>query len=153
MPPTTAEIIAAAHVVVDIPVAWGEMDALNHVNNVSFFRYLETSRVAFLRALGPGVGFDASDRRRGVGFILQHAECRFRRPVNFPDTLRVTSSLVSIGDDRFTLEHQVISTATDHVAAVGRGTIVTYDYAAHAKVSIPPVVRDALARFPVRAPE
>lgn len=149
MPPTTAEIIAAAHVVVDIPVAWGEMDALNHVNNVSFFRYLETARVAFIRALG----VDVSDRRRGLGFILQHAECRFRRPVNFPDTLRVTASLVSIGDDRFTLEHQVISTATDHVAAVGRGTIVTYDYAAHAKVSIPPIVREAIARFPIRASE
>lgn len=149
MPPTTAEIIAAAHVVVDIPVAWGEMDALNHVNNVSFFRYLETARVAFIRALG----VDVSDRRRGLGFILQHAECRFRRPVNFPDTLRVTASLVSIGDDRFTLEHQVISTATDHVAAVGRGTIVTYDYAAHAKVSIPPIVREALARFSIRASE
>ncbi len=149
MPPTTAEIIAAAHVVVDIPVAWGEMDALNHVNNVSYFRYLETARVAFIRALG----VDVSDRRRGLGFILQHAECRFRRPVNFPDTLRVTASLVSIGDDRFALEHQVISTATDHVAAVGRGTIVTYDYAAHAKVSIPPIVREALARFPIRASE
>lgn len=149
MPPTTAEIIASAHVVVDIPVAWGEMDALNHVNNVSFFRYLETARVGFIRALG----VDVSDRRRGLGFILQHAECRFRRPVNFPDTLRVTSSLVSIGDDRFTLEHQVISTATDHVAAVGRGTIVTYDYSVHAKVSIPPIVRDALARFPIRASE
>lgn len=146
MPPTTAEIIAAAHVVVDIPVAWGEMDALNHVNNVSFFRYLETARVAFIRSLG----VDVSDRRRDLGFILQHAECRFRRPVNFPDTLRVTSSLVSIGDDRFTLEHQVISSATDHVAAIGRGTIVTYDYSAHSKVNIPPVVRAALGRFPIR---
>lgn len=147
MPLDPAAILAAAHVVVDIPVAWGEMDALNHVNNVAFFRYLETARVAFIRALGPEVGFDASDRRRGIGFILQHAECRFRRPVNFPDMLRVTSSLVAMQSDRFTLEHHVISTTYNEVSAVGRGTIVTYDYAAHAKVDVPAVVRTALERF------
>ena len=27
---------------------WGEMDALGHVNNVSYFRYFETARIDFL---------------------------------------------------------------------------------------------------------
>ena len=34
-------------IITEIPVAWGEMDALNHVNNVVYFRYFETARIDF----------------------------------------------------------------------------------------------------------
>ncbi|KZN46387.1 hypothetical protein N482_12855 [Pseudoalteromonas luteoviolacea NCIMB 1942] len=35
-----------------INVVWGEMDALGHVNNVSYFRYFETARIDFLKQTG-----------------------------------------------------------------------------------------------------
>ncbi|HLP82730.1 MAG TPA: thioesterase family protein, partial [Phycisphaerales bacterium] len=79
-----------------------------------------------------------------VGFILQGVQCRFRRPVVFPDTLRVTARLVKMEEDRFTLAHEVISEAQQVVAAVGEGTIVTYDYANARKVAIPPTLRARL---------
>jgi acyl-CoA thioester hydrolase len=118
---------------VSIPVAWGEMDALNHVNNVAYFRYLETARVEFIRSLG----VDVSDRAKGVGFILQHAECRFRRPVVFPDTLTIATTVLNIEADRFTLEHTLTSTAQSQVVAIGKSTIVTYDYPNACKMNIP----------------
>jgi len=118
---------------VSIPVAWGEMDALNHVNNVAYFRYLETARVDFIRSLG----VDISDRAKGVGFILQHAECRFRRPVVFPDTLTITTTVLTVETDRFTLEHTLTSHAQSQVVAIGKSTIVTYDYPNTCKMTIP----------------
>jgi len=39
-------------VMIDIPVAWGEVDALGHVNNAVYFHYLESSRIAFVRSCG-----------------------------------------------------------------------------------------------------
>ena len=36
-------------VVTEIPVAWGEMDALQHVNNVTYFRYFETARIDYFK--------------------------------------------------------------------------------------------------------
>jgi acyl-CoA thioester hydrolase len=33
------ELLAGYPVILDIPVAWGEMDALRHVNNIVYFRY------------------------------------------------------------------------------------------------------------------
>jgi acyl-CoA thioester hydrolase len=116
-----------------IPVAWGEMDALNHVNNVAYFRYLETARVEFIRSLG----VDVSDRVKGIGFILQHAECRFRRPVVFPDTLTIATTVLNIEADRFTLEHTLTSTVQSQVVAIGKSTIVTYDYPNACKMNIP----------------
>ncbi len=125
------------------------MDALGHVNNVLFFRYLESARVAYIQALGlPSLREIKPDEGSPpVGFILQHAQCRFRRPVVYPDTLRVTARLQSIEVDRFTLEHEIVSDQLKDVAALGTGTIVTYDYTRGTKVNMPHVIREAIERL------
>lgn len=137
-------VLTASRVTIEIPVAWGEMDALGHVNNVVYFRYLESSRIAFIRSLALDDVRSVQVDGVKVGFILQGVQCRFRRPVVFPDTLRVTARLVKMEEDRFTLAHEVISEAQQVVAAVGEGTIVTYDYANARKVAIPPTLRARL---------
>ena len=38
-------------VIVEFPVAWGEMDALGHVNNVAYFRYFENARIAYFERI------------------------------------------------------------------------------------------------------
>ena len=30
-----------------MPIRWGDMDAMGHVNNTLYFRYLETARIAW----------------------------------------------------------------------------------------------------------
>lgn len=134
--------LSLAKVHLSIPVAWGEMDALGHVNNVAYFRYLESSRVEYLRRLG--FGRLPGGATPGIGFILQAAQCRFRRSVVYPDTLRVTARCTNIGTDRFTLAHEIISTSLNETAAVGEGTIVCYDYAKASKVPVPPELRAAI---------
>ena len=37
---------------VTIPVAWGEMDAFGHVNNVIYARWIESARVEYSRRIG-----------------------------------------------------------------------------------------------------
>jgi len=123
-----------------LPVAWGEMDALGHVNNVVYFRYLECARVEFMRRCG----MTELRTPQGVGVILQHVQCRFRRPIVFPDTVTITARVTSIEADRFTLDHEIFSTAQSVVAAVGTSTIVTYDYTAKTKVPIPADLRRAI---------
>ena len=39
-------------VVIQQTVAWGDMDAYRHVNNVVYFRYLENARLEYLERLG-----------------------------------------------------------------------------------------------------
>ena len=40
---------------VTLDVAWGEMDALGHVNNIRYFAWAETARIALFRQLGMAV--------------------------------------------------------------------------------------------------
>lgn len=142
-----------APVTITIPIHWGDMDALGHVNNVLFFRYLESARVAYIQALGLSSlrEIRPADGSPAVGFILQHAQCRFRRPVIYPDTLRVTARLQSIESDRFSLEHEIISDSQRDVAALGTGTIVTYDYTQQTKTPMPDEIRLAIERLERKA--
>lgn len=109
------------------------MDALGHVNNAVFFRYMESARVAILLWLG----IDRLKMESGLGVILQSATCRFRRPVVYPDTLLISSRIESIEPDRFTLAHDLTSKATGEVVAIGHGIIVAYDYSKGAKAALP----------------
>jgi acyl-CoA thioester hydrolase len=137
-------LLAASRATIDIAVAWGEMDALGHVNNVVYFRYLECSRIAFIRSLGLDDVRSVTIASVRIGFILQSVQCRFRRPVVFPDTLRITARLTNIAADRFTLAHEIMSTSQQVVAAVGEGTIVTYDYENARKIEMPAELRSRL---------
>lgn len=127
-------------VIVEIPVQWGEMDFFRHVNNTVFFRYFESARIAYLDR----IGFRQESENGGVGPILAATDCRFRRPLTYPDTISVGARAVEVGADRFTMEYRLVSHAQREVAAVGGGTLVAYDYAAARKAPLPEAVRAAI---------
>jgi len=129
-------------VTIEVPVVWAEMDAFGHVNNAVYFRYFESSRIEYLRQAG---WFELPTAPGGrVGVILHSVQARFRRPVTFPDTLLVSSRLLDMSTDRFTLEHQVWSTKLSEVATEGQGLIVSYDYERHEKTPIPEAPRQRI---------
>ncbi|MBP7568205.1 MAG: acyl-CoA thioesterase, partial [Burkholderiaceae bacterium] len=35
-----------------VPIRWGDMDAMGHLNNGSYFRFLETIRIEWFRSIG-----------------------------------------------------------------------------------------------------
>jgi len=120
-------------VVIDLDVAWAEMDSFAHVNNVVYFRYFENARVAYLTRVG---WFDLM-RDASVGPILKSADAVFRKPVKYPDRLTVGARIINIESDRVTFEHRVISEAWNDVAAEGEGVVVCYDYRANRKTPLP----------------
>lgn len=131
------ELLSDDPVHIEIPVAWGEMDAFGHVNNVAYFRYIESARVAYLRALGD-VEFMGGV---GIGPILASVQCRFKSPFAFPDTLIVGTRMRDLGVDRFTMQHRLVSVAQGRIVAEGEGLVVAYDYATGSKAPVPAAVR------------
>ena len=51
------------------PVRWGDMDAMGHVNNTVYFRYLETARIEWMRSVGCNPAPDGQGQFAGV--VLQ----------------------------------------------------------------------------------
>ncbi|HRR40051.1 MAG TPA: thioesterase family protein [Syntrophales bacterium] len=120
-------------VVIKFPVQWGDMDAFQHVNNVSYFRYLENARLAYFESFDI-IGFMA---KSGVGPILAATSCVFKTPLKYPDTVLVAAKVTTIKEDRFTMDYRIVSTKQQKVAAEADSVIVTFDYRANKKVPIP----------------
>ena len=136
-----SELLAGFPVIIEIPVAWGEMDAFQHVNNIVYFRYFENGRARYLSQVG---FFDVAAGRAAVGPILASINCRFRYALTFPDTVTVGVRVVALGADRFTVLHRVVSQRAQVVAAEGEGVIVSYDYHLGQKTPLSEPVRAAI---------
>jgi acyl-CoA thioester hydrolase len=128
-------------VTVRIPVAWGEMDAFGHVNNVVYFRYFETARIACFER----IGYSDLMRDGGVGPILAHTECRFRIPLEYPDTVTSATRIDEISQQGFVMRYAVFSHRHERVAAEGTGRIVSFDYRGGRKIDLPTAIAERLS--------
>lgn len=137
---TIEELVRGFPVVVEMDVRWGDMDAFNHVNNVSYLRYFESGRIAYFEALELADFFG----NRGIGPILAETSCRYKFPLTYPDRISVGVRSDRFAQDRFTQTYIIVSHRHRRVAATGDGTIVTFDYTANRKSPIPDRIRRRL---------
>ncbi|MFT3885562.1 MAG: thioesterase family protein [Flavobacteriales bacterium] len=124
----------------DVPVAWGEQDFFGHVNNIVYFRYFESVRMHYLDR----IGVLRSHREQGLGVILASTTCDFKKPVAWPQRLRVSTGATHIGNTSFTMGYR-ITDEQGAVVATGSSVQVMYDYPRGAKAPVPDAVRAAIA--------
>jgi acyl-CoA thioester hydrolase len=127
------DILKECPVVIEIPVAWGEMDAFHHVNNIFYFRYFESARIVYFEK----VNMLEIMSRTGIGPILASTHSRFKIPLTHPDTVSVGARVSKIEKDRFEMDYFVLSHKLKKIAADGGGTIVSYNYQENKKAPLP----------------
>ena len=127
------DLLAGFPVVIQIPVAWGEMDAFQHVNNVVYFRYFESGRFAYFERVRM---WDFIEQT-GIGPILASTQCRFKVPLTHPDTVSVGVRVSRIEEDRCVMEFAIASDRLGRIAAEGDGVIVCYNYREKRKATWP----------------
>jgi len=130
-------------VVIEIPVAWGQMDAFRHLNNTAYFRFFESGRIAYFERLDLLEYMEATS----VGPILAATNCRFKIPLTYPDTVSIGTRVPEIADDRFTMEYYVVSHKHQKVAAEGTGLIVCFDYKQNKKTGIPSELKQRIEQL------
>jgi len=130
-------------VIINIPIAWGEMDAFQHVNNVAYFRYFESARIMYSEKLG----LLTLRERTGIGPILGSASCRYKFPLTYPDTISVGTKITDMTEDRFTMKYMIVSHKHQKIAAEGDGVIVMYNYNEGKKTAIPEEIRKKILAF------
>lgn len=98
------------------PIHWGEMDAFNHLNNVVYYRYAESARIGYLKALGM---FDGN-----MVTVLAQSSCQYLRPVIFPDTLLLGVRCQRLGTTSIVIEYSYYSMAQAAIVATAEAVIV-----------------------------
>ena len=131
------ELISAYPIVIEIPVAWGDMDAFQHVNNIMYFKYFESARISYFGK----INFMEVMNETGIGPILASTQCRYKIPLTYPDYVTVGAKVDTIEKERFIMKYVVISHKHEKIAALGEGVLVTFDYQNNKKTLIPDEIK------------
>jgi acyl-CoA thioester hydrolase len=123
-----------------IPIRWGDMDAMRHVNNATYFRYFETIRVEWLHSI------NAAPNPDGEGPVIVNAFCNFLKQLEFPGTLVAKHYVANVGRSSFdtflTLER---TDGEGIVHANGGATVVWIDLHAQKSRPLPDWLRGLLS--------
>jgi acyl-CoA thioester hydrolase len=124
-----------------IAIRWGDMDAMGHVNNTMYFRYMEQCRISWFEALG--IGPDPN----GEGPVIVNASCEFRRELVYPGTVLVRQWVGDIGTSSFQT-WLTLSRSDDPgtVSAEGAARVVWVDFPRRKSAPLPGAVRTAIVR-------
>ena len=132
-----------------MPVRWGDMDAMGHVNNTVYFRYIETARIAWLETVGALP--DAAGASAGAGAsgpVLVNAQCSFLKQLKYPAEIEITSYAGPPGRSSFEMSHEIRLVGDDGQAgklhAEGAAKIVWVDFVAEKSVPLPDGIRSLL---------
>ena len=126
--------------IIDLNIEWGDMDALQHVNNIEYFKYFQAARIAYFEKIDSESVM--GDTR--VSSILASTQCKFIYPLAYPDSISVGVRVDAMADQYFTMKYAVVSHKHQRLAAIGDAKVVMFDYANNKKASIPNEIRKTI---------
>lgn len=123
-----------------MPIRWGDMDAMGHVNNAVYFRYLEQARVEWLQSA------DFAVEWRDTGPVVINAHCTYLRQLKYPGEIEIRTYAGEPGRSSFETVQEIRRVDTpDVLCAEGGAKVVWVNYAEEKSVPIPDALRRLLA--------
>jgi len=114
-------------------VAWGDMDAFGHVNNVSYARYFETARAEYFSSFQL---WSSKLEKQASGPVLIHMDLDYRRQTSYPETLSITVGITKASRRSFSMGCSMWNEAGDCVLTAS-ADFMWFDFAAGKPASIP----------------
>jgi acyl-CoA thioester hydrolase len=122
-------------------VRFGDLDAMQHMNNVEYLRFFETARIDYLMGVLPE---HEPGSRRQFGFIFAECHIAYRSPARFREEIRTWVWPSEVARSSVRLEFAMRSESDGRVLAEGYGVLVGYDYDAEEPRPLPDELRDRL---------
>ena len=119
-----------------IAVRWGDMDAMGHVNNANYFRYMETERIDWFRSIG------CVPDAQGEGPVIVNAFCNFYRQFEYPDEVLLKMYVSDPGRTTFESWATMEKVAEPGVVcAAGGATTIWVNFPQQKAVGLPDWIR------------
>ena len=119
------------------PIRWGDMDAMGHVNNAVYFRYMESARIDWMVSIGQQPGTAPAE-----GFVVANAFCSFHRQLEYPNDVLLKTYVSDPG--RTTIESWAMMEYAREpgvIRAAGGATMIWVEYAKQKAASLPAWLR------------
>ena len=116
-----------------LDIAWGDMDALGHVNNVRYFEYFQQARIEWLSRLSETLAGEE-------GPVIIHTSCTFLKPVVYPARVAIDCYLHSLGRSSLVVDHDLYQEG--ELMAQGVCKLVWVDYKQSKAIPVPESIRN-----------
>ena len=117
---------------IEIPVRWGDMDALGHVNAAVYFTYFEQARVTMMAKFGHSVKFGEQ------GPVVITSGCEFLKQLYFPNTVLLKVYIAEPGRSSFMTYYDVMTKdEPETFYARGYGKVVWVNYKEEKSIPLP----------------
>ena len=123
-----------------VPMRWGDMDAMGHMNNAVYFRIMESARIECFTGLGFG------PNPQGEGIVIVNAFCNFLRQLTYPCDIVVHSYVSNLGRSSF--DNWALLERADQpgvLHASGGATVCWVDFPAQKSAPLPERLRALIA--------
>lgn len=132
-------ILENSPVVYEQKVAWGDMDAFGHVNNVMYYRYVESARIAYFDALNI-FSYD-------VNTVIASSQCKYLKPVFYPDTLHIGIRVEELRNSAMRMSYTLFSEKHNDVVAIAEAVVVFVDKVEMKKTQMPKEIREKIIKL------
>lgn len=143
--PDMSDIRRLAHIE-RIPIRWGDMDAMGHVNNTVYFRFMEQARIRWFDRLVP-----EQDAWQTTGVVIANATCNYRRAITYPGTVEVKLFVGAPGGASVPTTYELRVDDDPEPYADGAAMVVFIDMKTQKSRRIPEAIRARLERAAVEA--
>ena len=126
-------------VIYEQSVAWGDMDAFGHVNNVMYYRYIESARIRYMEEL--------NIFQQDVYMVVASNQCKYIRPVFYPDQLKIGVCVEEMRNSALRMSYLLWSEAQQTVVALSEAVIVCVNKENMNKTEIPAVIREKVTEI------
>ena len=117
----------------EVCVHWGDMDAMQHVNNIIYLKWVESTRLLLFEQLMKGETAGVAE----IGPILAWSDIKYIAPVVYPDTVKIDFDIVEIKEDRLECQAHLYSIEQNRLVAISKNTIKAYNIKKLKKAEIP----------------
>ncbi len=125
----------------DIPLRFGDLDAMGHVNNAVTLTLLELGRMKFFAEV-LGVA-----RVEDIRFILAEAVVRYRIPILLHDAVRLRINVTDISRSSFRFLYELFDPRDGRIFTEAETVQVMFDYAAGRPLPITPEYEAIFRRY------
>lgn len=122
---------------VELEVRWRDLDAFDHVNNASYLGYIEEARVRWFKSLSEDWAGESAAP------IMAAVAVNYRRPINWPETVRIELIAERVGNKSLTVGHRITSATDPGVLYCDGHTVLVWVDRGGQSVPLPDKVRAA----------
>ncbi|WP_353143940.1 acyl-CoA thioesterase [Acinetobacter pragensis] len=130
-------------VIYEQKVAWGDMDLFGHVNNVQYYRYMESARICYFDEL--------NIFQQDVLTVVASNQCKYLNPVFYPDQLKIGVRVEELRNSAMRMSYLIWSVQQQKIAATGEAVIVCVDKVNMQKTAMPEIIRQNIKQIELRA--